>query len=420
MKRKFRKDIFILALLTIILICCQNVQCNASINKNVKKMHSNENVIQYGNYVSDTNIEPVWRLTDKLITSGVYTYRIIDVNSKNIELRGINSQETKIIIPHTIDGYNVKYIGYSESVSNVNLYSAHDLFKNEDFDALKLKGCEDTLTELVIPDCVKSIGACAFKNFKHLTKVVLNNDLAELYGRAFEGCALLSDINIPTETSLGDEVFYGCESLKSITLSCTNKININCLFDCSNFDEIHLTNSDIEDSEKCFDITMELFGANTNINRVIVDSEIKKVELDRNINEVIINGKNTKLSSNRASDCINKTAIKTVQGAKAISFAKKNKLNYEVKYVTKVKNLKNKRIKSKLVFNWNKCKTQIVSNKYNVSLNKWKSVVKKVKTQYDLYGKMKKNDEYNLFDTISKTKLKTSYKFIKVQPVTNY
>lgn len=376
-------------------ICTQNIECKASVNDE-------------------------WRQTDKFINSGIYTYRIINEADKSIEIRGINSQEPKITIPQTIDGYNVVSIGYCGSVSLTDLYSAHDLFNEEDFASLKLKGCEETLSELVIPDGVKFIGACAFRNYKNLTKVVLNNDLTAVYGRSFEGCELLDDINIPTETRLGEEAFYGCKSLKNITLSCTNMIGVDQLFNSSDFDYIHFTSSDVEESSRNMCIDMYIFDAFNNINKVVVDPEIIELTLDRNVNELVINGKNTKVISNRASVDINKTKIKTVQGAKAVLFAKKNKLCYEVKHADKVKGVKRKKIDSKFVYNWNKCKTHIVSYKYHSSSKKWKSIDKNINTKYNLYGKMNKGDEYQLLDTIGKTKFKTKYKFIKVQSVTNW
>lgn len=361
-------------------------------------------------------ISPQWRKTDKLVTSGIFTYRVIDENLKTIELREINSQDSKIIVPKHIDGYKVVSIGYSGMVGADTIYGAEGIYLDEDINSLRLKGCDTTLVEITIPQGVQYIGACAFKDFKLLQNVNINDDIVAIYGKSFEGCSSLSKINIPSNAAIGNDIFRLCESLKNISLSCQNIRGTDRLFDGSNLDVIHFTGK--TDKEYVLNIDDYRFGVNNHIKKVIIDSEIEKVSLNRNVTEVIINGKNTKLTTEKSSEYINECTIKTVKGAKAISFAKRYKINYAVKNVTRIKKVSYNKTKTGRIFKWNKCKTTLVSKTY--SGKKWYIKEKNIKTRYVLYGKNKKGNSYTYIGTTGKTKYKTDYNYIKVQPVIAY
>lgn len=109
-----------------------------------------------------------------------------------------------------------------------------------------------------------------------------------------------------------------------------------------------------------------MFGAFTKIKRVIIDPKYSGVELHRNVGELVIKGKRTKVVSYSANDAFDKTVITTVKGAKAISFAKK----------------------------------------------KW---IKKGKTKYIIYGSNKKNGKYRKITTTEKTEYSGRYKYIRIE-----
>ena len=75
------------------------------------------------------------------------------------------------------------------------------------------------ITNLVIPNDVKSIGRYAFYNCSGLTSVSIPNSVTSIGDRAFSGCSGLSSITIPNSvSSIGDGAFSGCSGLSSITI----------------------------------------------------------------------------------------------------------------------------------------------------------------------------------------------------------
>ena len=81
--------------------------------------------------------------------------------------------------------------------------------------ALYLNG--EPVTDLLIPDGVKSISESAFRNCSGLTSVVLPDGLTEIGDFAFCWCPSLSSVTIPASmTKIGYYSFDGCESLKDI------------------------------------------------------------------------------------------------------------------------------------------------------------------------------------------------------------
>ena len=97
-----------------------------------------------------------------------------------------------------------------------------------------------SLSEIVIPSSVTSIGDSAFSWCDSLSEIVIPSSVTSIGKGAFYGCSSLSEIVIPSSvTSMGDRAFYGCSSLSEIVIpSCVTSIGDRAFDTCSSLLEI--------------------------------------------------------------------------------------------------------------------------------------------------------------------------------------
>ena len=76
------------------------------------------------------------------------------------------------------------------------------------------------VTDLVIPNGVKSINSYAFYNCSSLTSVEIPDSVTSIGSSAFCNCSSLTSVTIPDNvTSIGAYAFFGCDSLESVHIS---------------------------------------------------------------------------------------------------------------------------------------------------------------------------------------------------------
>lgn len=85
-----------------------------------------------------------------------------------------------------------------------------------EIDKWAFEGCQ-CLTEIELPEGIKTIGAGAFSDCIRLKKIKLPQSLKEIGRAAFWDCSSLTEIEIPSGvSSIGVGIFEGCRSLKKI------------------------------------------------------------------------------------------------------------------------------------------------------------------------------------------------------------
>ncbi|MDE6274813.1 MAG: leucine-rich repeat domain-containing protein, partial [Clostridiales bacterium] len=156
--------------------------------------------------------------------------------------------------PYEADSENFTYVrdgngyvitGLSEAAQNVTVLSFPATYKNLDISAIAEFAFENntTITNVIIPAGVATIGKEAFRGCTSLESVQIGEGLTTIENAAFSGCTSLEGIRIPASVTtinsyafekcaametvemlpaslslLGEQVFSGCSSLVSIRI----------------------------------------------------------------------------------------------------------------------------------------------------------------------------------------------------------
>ena len=103
----------------------------------------------------------------------------------------------------------------------------------------------DSLSEIVIPSSVANVGYGAFSFCSSLSEIVIPSSVTSIGKGVFSGCSSLSEIVIPSSvTSIGDSAFSGCDSLSEIVIpSSVTSIGDHAFFGCRSLFEIVIPSS---------------------------------------------------------------------------------------------------------------------------------------------------------------------------------
>ena len=142
----------------------------------------------------------------------------ISADNTYAEVIAYNGTATKIKIADTYMGLPVKVI-YDEafrqngSITSVIIPDSVTSIGKGSF-----MYCS-SLTSITIPDSVTSIGKYAFYHCYSLASVNIGNSVTSIGEEAFQFCYSLTSVTIPDSvTSIGYYAFYNCSSLASITI----------------------------------------------------------------------------------------------------------------------------------------------------------------------------------------------------------
>ena len=172
-----------------------------------------------------SNLPVVWSYTGEFgITQEGLKYAISKDNDGNeyISIIGYEGYNEYLFVPETILVENknipVKFISESafkgcESLTNLIIPDSVSSIGDGAFeDCYKLRF-------ITIPGSVSSIGRCVFCNCTSLTSITIPGSVTSIGIGAFENCTSLSCIILPRSvTSIGKRAFEHCTSLTSITI----------------------------------------------------------------------------------------------------------------------------------------------------------------------------------------------------------
>ena len=166
-----------------------------------------------------------------------------------------------------------------------------------------------SLSEIVIPSSVTSIGKGAFSYCVSLSEIVIPSSVTSIGDGAFYSCHSLSEIVIPSSvTSIGDGAFYGCHSLSEIVIpSSVTSIGHGAFYSCHSLSEIVIPSSVTSIGDSAFSRCVSL-------SEIVIPSSVTSIgdsafSYCRSLSEIVIPSSVTSIGDSAFSRCVSLSEI---------------------------------------------------------------------------------------------------------------
>ena len=136
-------------------------------------------------------------------------YTITSISKQGFQ----QSSLTSVVIPDTVTSIGYRAFSQCSSMTSVTLPESVTYISEEAF-----SNCS-SLTSVTIPGSVITIGDSAFNNCSSLNSVIIPECVTSIGGYAFNECTSLTSIIIPRSVvSIGVRAFCGCTNLKTVKI----------------------------------------------------------------------------------------------------------------------------------------------------------------------------------------------------------
>ena len=138
------------------------------------------------------------------------------------------------------------------------------LYANNEITGLEIRGANQELASIDIPDGVTSIGNQAFNSCTNLTNITIPSSVTSIGDAAFYDCTSLTEVSIPEGvTSIGGYTFYGCSGLTSIIIpNSVTSIGSWAFGSCNSLPSVEIPESVTSIGEYAFDHCIALDNVN--------------------------------------------------------------------------------------------------------------------------------------------------------------
>ena len=169
-------------------------------------------------------------ISSEITDEGLHLVAVLDENgNKYISIADYNGSSTNVVIPSSInvDGENISVKAIADNV----------FYDNE------------TITSIIIPDSVTTVGSFAFYGCFNLTTITIgeNSQLTTIGESAFDDCSSLTSIYIPNSvTTISSRAFYKCSNLETVTFgenSQLTTIGDDAFYNCDSLTSIYIPDS---------------------------------------------------------------------------------------------------------------------------------------------------------------------------------
>ena len=167
----------------------------------------------------------------------------------SLVITGYKGDETEVVVPSRIGKALVTEIG-AETFS-----PRAQRIKNE--------AARETITKIIIPDTVETVGNSAFAWCKNLTEIVLPDSITSFGSRVFLSCVSLKELKLPKNMkgTIRWHFFGECISIKKLCIpEGVTRITEFSFLGCDSLAELHCTSGllDLESSslEACSNVTV--------------------------------------------------------------------------------------------------------------------------------------------------------------------